>query len=57
MSREGAERPGFHEAQMPRGDFRIEREIELAEMPALPPLPQVLADVSGLDVHHARNLT
>jgi hypothetical protein len=49
--------PRFHEAQVPRGDFRIEREIELAQVPALPPLPQVFADVSGMNVHHGAETT
>jgi hypothetical protein len=30
-----------------RGDLGIDREIELAEMTALPPLPEVIADVDG----------
>jgi hypothetical protein len=32
---------------MSRGDFGIAGEVELAEMAALPPLPQVIADMGG----------
>ena len=35
---------GFDETQMTRGDLGIDREIELAEMAALPPFAQVIAD-------------
>jgi hypothetical protein len=33
---------------MPRGNLGIDGEIELAEMAALPPFPQVIADMGGL---------
>jgi hypothetical protein len=34
---------------MARGNLGISSEIELAEMAALPPLPQVIADMGGFD--------
>ncbi len=39
--------PGLDEAEVARGDLGIDGEIELAEMTALPPLAQVIADVDG----------
>ena len=35
---------GLHEAQVPSGDLRLEREVELAQPAALAPPPQQLAD-------------
>ncbi|MGJ4898769.1 hypothetical protein ACQR2B_26115 [Bradyrhizobium oligotrophicum] len=39
---------------MARRDLGIEREIELGQMPPLPPLPQVLADMNGSGAVGAR---
>ena len=39
---------GFDEAQMARRDLGIAGEIELAQMAALPPFAQVIADMDGL---------
>ena len=39
---------GFDETQMPRGNLGIAGKIELAEMAALPPFAQVIADMDGL---------
>ena len=39
---------GLHEAQMTRGNLGVAGEIELAEMAALPPFAQVIADMGGL---------
>ena len=39
---------GFHKAEMTRGDFGVAGEIKLAEMAALPPFAQVIADMDGL---------
>ena len=39
---------GLDEAEMPRRNLGVAGEIELAEMAALPPLPQVIADMDGL---------
>jgi hypothetical protein len=33
---------------MPRGNLGIDGEVELAEMAALPPFAQVIADMGGL---------
>ena len=38
---------GLHEAQMARRYFGIAGKIELAQMAALPPLAQVIADMDG----------
>ena len=38
---------GFHEAQMPRGNLRVTGEIELAQVTALPPFAQDIADMDG----------
>ena len=55
---------GFHEAQVTRGNLRIESEIELAEMTALAPFAQVISDMDrlgtfgphsgGMSVHEAK---
>ena len=39
---------GFHKTQMPRRDLGVAGEIQLAEMAALPPFAQVIADMDGL---------
>ncbi len=46
--------PGFHEAQVTCGNLGIAGEIELAEMAALPPFAQVIADMDGLDAVGSR---
>jgi len=48
MSRDGAARPVSTKLQMTRGNLGIAGEIELAEMAALPPFAQVIADMDGL---------
>ena len=45
---------GFDEAEMPRRNFGLASEVELAETPPLPPLPQQLAH--GSDRAHRRRL-
>ena len=45
---------GFHEAEMTRGDLSVAGKIELAEMAALPPFAQVIADMDGLGSFGAR---
>jgi hypothetical protein len=39
---------------MTRGNLGVAGEIELAEMAALPPLAQVIADMDGLDTVGSR---
>ncbi len=39
---------GFDKAEMTRGNLGLAGEIELAEMAALPPFTQVVADMGGL---------
>ena len=39
---------GFHKAEMPRGYLGVSGQIELAQMAALPPFAQVIADMDGL---------
>ena len=40
---------GFQKTEMPRGDFRIERQLELAQATPLAPLAQQIADRSDRD--------
>ena len=40
---------GFQKAQMPRGDFRFERQLELAQATALAPLAQQITHRSDRD--------
>jgi hypothetical protein len=39
---------GFDEGQVPRGNLRVERKIQLTKPAALPPLPQVITDAHRL---------
>src|SRR5262249_29377069 len=45
---------GLDEAQVTRGDARLERELELAEAPPLPPLPEHRAHRRPLGGHGHR---
>jgi hypothetical protein len=38
---------GLHEAQMTRRYLGVAGEVELAQMAALPPITQVIADMNG----------
>ena len=48
MSRDGAARPVSTKLKMTRGNLGVTGEIKLAEMAALPPFAQVIADMDGL---------
>jgi hypothetical protein len=45
---------GLHERQVARGDFSVAGQIELAEVTALPPFAQVIADMDGVGFLGAR---
>src|SRR5664279_4513980 len=44
---------GLHERKVTRGDFGVAGEIKLAEMAALPPFAQVIADMDRLGLFGA----
>ena len=45
--------PGFQKAEVARGDFGLGCEVELAQVPALPPLAQQVAHRSDQTIHGA----